>query len=45
MVLLANWPIQNDAKTLKEMTKSLSLVYASMSTWLELSHEYKHDMV
>ena len=44
MLIVSNFPIQNDAKTLK-MTETLAYGYPSESTEQELSNEYQHDRV
>ena len=44
MLLVAIWPIQNDAKPLK-MTETMAHGYSFESTQQKLSNEYKHDRV
>ena len=44
MLLLVNWPIQNDAETLK-MNETLANGYSYESAQLELFNGYQHDRV
>ena len=44
MLLVANLPIQNDAKK-RKMTKSLANGYLPENAPPELSNEYQYDMV
>ena len=44
MLLVANRPLQNDAKTWK-MIETLTNGYSFESTQWELSNEYQHDSV